>query len=125
MKTARENILIYGLIDWVNLGGVHSYALQEDRSASLSEVQQKTLDTIRSLVSDGLVELGDLAGEDGSFVAWNTQLDESMKEIHDIYVNHFDDSLTWTIYCWLNLTGKGEQVAESLEQKYAKVPSDS
>jgi hypothetical protein len=125
MKTARENILIHGLIDWVNLGGVHSYVLQEDRSASPSEVQQKTLDTIRSLVSDGLVELGDLAGEDGSFVAWNTQLDESMKEIHDIYVNHFDDKLTWTIYCWLNLTGKGEQVAESLERKYAKVPSDS
>jgi hypothetical protein len=125
MKTARENILIEGIDDWVSLSGVHSYVLQENRTAPPSEVQQKTLETIRSLVSDGLVELGDLAGEDGSFVAWNTPLDESMKEIHDIYVNHFDDKLNWTIYCWLNLTAKGEQIAESLERKYAEARSDS
>jgi hypothetical protein len=125
MKTVRENILIEGIDDWVSLSGVHSYVLQEKRTAPPSEVQQKTLETIRALVSDGLVELGDLAGEDGRFVAWETSLDESMKEIHDIYVNHFDDKLTWTIYCWLSLTAKGKQVAESLERKYEEVRSNS
>jgi hypothetical protein len=125
MKTARENILIEGIDDWVSLSGVHSYVLQENRIAPPSEVQQKTLETIRALVSDGLVELGDLAGEGGSFVAWATPLDESMEEIYDVYVNHFDDKLNWTIYCWLNITGKGKQVAESIERKYAEVRSDS
>jgi hypothetical protein len=76
-------------------------------------------------VSDELFELGDLSGKVGHFVAWKTSLDESMKEIHDVYVNHFDDKLNWTIYCWLNLTAKGEQVAEALERKYAEVRSDS
>jgi hypothetical protein len=63
MKTARENILIHGLIDWVRLSGVHSYVLQENRTAPPSELQQETLEMIHSLVSDGLVELGDLAGQ--------------------------------------------------------------
>jgi hypothetical protein len=52
-------------------------------------------------------------------------IDESMKEIHDVYVNHFDDRALWVWDCWLNLTAQGEQVAESLERKYAKVHSDS
>jgi hypothetical protein len=125
MKTARENILIHGLIDWVSLAHVHSDVLQENRTAPPSEVQQKTLDTIRALVSDGLFELGDLSGEDGSFVAWNTQLDESMKRIYDLYVKHFDNNSLWIWECWLDLTEKGEKIAESIEQKYTKVRSDS
>lgn len=114
MKTARESILVHGLIDWVDLARVHSDILQENPSAPLSDVQKKTLETIRSLVSEGLFELGDLSGEGGRFVAWDTPLDESMKELYNVYVTHFDDRLTWTIYCWLNLTDKGEQIARLL-----------
>jgi hypothetical protein len=125
MKTARENILIEGFDDSVDLGGVHQYVARENPSASLSDVQSKTLEVIRSLVDDGLVELGSMSGNGGCFVTWETSLDESMKEIHDVYVNHFDDSGLWSWYCWLNLTAKGEQAAESLERKYAEVRSDS
>jgi hypothetical protein len=121
MKTARENILIEGLDDSVDLGGVHQYVVQEDPSLSLSEVQDNTLEIIRSLVDDGLVELGSMSGKGGHFVTWETSLDESMQEIHDVYVNHFDDRGLWIWYCWLNLTSKGEQIAESLEQKYAEI----
>jgi hypothetical protein len=125
MKTARENILIEGLDDSVDLGGVHQYVARENPSASLSDVQSKTLEIIRSLVDDGLIELGSMSGEGGYFVTWDTPLNESMKEIHDIYVNHFDDDGLWSWYCWLNLTAKGEQVAESLQRKYAEVRSNS
>jgi hypothetical protein len=114
MRTAREKILIQGLIDWVSLAHVHSDVLQENRTASSSEVQQKTLDTIRSFVADGLFELGDLSGEGGRFVAWDTPLDESMKRIYDLYVKHFDNNSLWIWECWLNLTDKGEQVAQPL-----------
>jgi hypothetical protein len=125
MKTAREKILIQGLIDWVDLGRIHWHVSQEDRSASPLEVQQKTLDTIHALVSDGLFELGDLSGEGGSFVAWDAPLDESMKRIYDLYVKHFDDNSLWIWECWLNLTAKGEHVAESVERKYAEARSES
>jgi len=50
------------------------------------QVQRETLETIRSLVSDGLFELGDLSGEGGSFVAWSGSLDESIQKISDVYV---------------------------------------
>jgi hypothetical protein len=125
MKTARENILIEGLDDSVDLGGVHQYVAHENPSASLSDVQSKTLEIIRALVDDGLVELGSMSGEGGLFVTWDTTLDESMNEIRDVYVNHFDDRALWVWDCWLNLTAKGRQVAESVERKYAEVRSDS
>jgi hypothetical protein len=114
MRTARENILIHGLIDWVSLAHVHSDVLQENPTASQSDLQKKTLDTIRSLVSDGLFELGDLSGEGGRFVAWETPLDESMKRIYDLYVKHFDDNSLWIWECWLNLIDKGERIAQPL-----------
>jgi len=117
MRSTRENILIHGLIDWVDLARVHSDILQENPSVPLSEVQKKTLETIRTLVSEGLFELGDLSGEGGRFVAWEAPLDESMREIYDVYVTHFNDKLTWTVYCWLNLTEKGEQIAKPLLER--------
>jgi hypothetical protein len=125
MKTARESILIEGLDDWVDLGRIHRNVAQASPSLSLSEVQQKTLDTIRSLVSDGLFELGDLSGKGGHFVSWQASLEDSMKIIYDVYITHFDDRDLWYWYCWLNLTTKGEQVAEPLERRYAEVRSDS
>src|ERR1700746_1516945 len=48
-----------------------SSVTQQTRSAAVTEVQEETLQTIRSLVSDGLFELGDLSGEGGSLVAWS------------------------------------------------------
>jgi hypothetical protein len=125
MTTAREKILIYGLDDWVDLGRIHRNVAQASPSLSLSEIQQKTLDTIRSLVGDGLFELGDLSGEGGHFVSWQTSLEDSMKIIYDVYITHFDDRDLWYWYCWLNLTAKGEQVAESVDRKHGEVPSNS
>jgi hypothetical protein len=125
MKTARENILIEGSDDSVDLGRIHYHAVRENPSASLSDVQSKTLEIIRALADDELVEIGSMSGEGGRFVTWDTPLDESMKEIHDVYINDFHDRALWVWYCWLSLTAKGEQVAEALERKYAEVRSDS
>ncbi|MBS4728859.1 hypothetical protein MSM1_11100 [Mycobacterium sp. SM1] len=81
-------------------------------------MQKKTLETIRSLVEGGLFTLGSMSGEGGRFVAWDTPLDESIKEIHDVYVNQFDDRPQWVWYCWLDLTDKGRQIAQSFYDKY-------
>jgi hypothetical protein len=55
-------------------------------------IQDKTLDLIRSLVSDGMFEVGDLMGEGGRFVAWKTPLNESIQRIRDVYVTKFEDA---------------------------------
>lgn len=59
--SARDEVLLRGLIDWVALSSVHGAVEQENSGEPLAVVQDKVLDLIRSLVVDGLFELGDLA----------------------------------------------------------------
>ncbi len=121
MKTAREKVrealLTAGLADWVDLNAVHCHVKQELPSASLSEVQSETLETIRSLVGDELFALGDLFGEHGRFAAWNESLDASLQKISDVYITHYDDKPAWVWSTWMELTDKGERVARALEEE--------
>ena len=68
------------------------------------EVQNETLELIRPLVSDGMMEVGYL-GEEGQFVP--EPRDQSLREIYDAYVIHYQDRPGWAFSFWLNLTEKG------------------
>jgi hypothetical protein len=120
MTTAREKVRIElltdGLADYVDLGAVDSQVTRHSPSSSVSEVQRETLEIIRTLVSDGLFELGDLAGEGGNLVAWTGSLDESIRRVSDVYVAQYDDPPAWVFSAWLELTHKGEQVARALQE---------
>lgn len=70
---------------------------------------------LRSLASDGLVEIGDL-GNNGRFAEWDIPLDEAIDRVRRPYVTHFDDEGAWWFACWLHLTEKGRQVAEAIEE---------
>ncbi|MBV8349837.1 MAG: hypothetical protein JOZ49_20640 [Mycolicibacterium sp.] len=111
--TPREKVLRRGIVDWVALDRIHSDVAQENQGAPLSVVQTKTLELIRSLVNEGLFELGDLTGKEGRFAAWDSSLDESIKRIRDAYVA----KSVWRWCCWLSLTEKGEQVAREIEAR--------
>jgi hypothetical protein len=113
--SARDEVLLRGLIDWVALERVHSRVARENAGESLAVIQEKVLDLIRSLVTDGLFELGDLATPNHRFGAWDTPLDESIQQIRDVYVNKFDDEAEWWFYCWLDATEKGLKAAEAIE----------
>jgi hypothetical protein len=113
--SAREEVLRWGLVDWVELDRIHWYVAKENPGKPLSVIQNKTLDLIHSLVSDGMFEVGDLTGQDGRFAAWNTPLDTSIQRIHDVYIAKFDDQNTWPWFCCLAITPKGLQVAEAIE----------
>ena len=115
--TPRENVLLRGLVDWVALDRIHWDVAQENHGAPLSVVQTKTLELIRSLVDEGLFELGDLTGNEGRFAPWDSTLDESIKRIRDVYVTNFDDQNVWPWYGWLDLTEKGERVAQEIEAR--------
>jgi hypothetical protein len=69
-----------------------------------------------------LFDVGDLTGEKGRFVAWDTPLEESMRRIYDMYVTHHDNRFGWELECWLKLTEKGLQVARTLEEKCEDSP---
>jgi hypothetical protein len=110
--SARDEVLLRGLIDWVALERVHSRVARENAGEPLAVIQEKVLDLIRSLVTDGLF---DLATPNHRFGAWDGPLDESIQRIRDVYVNQFDDDPEWWFYCWLKLTEKGRKLAEAIE----------
>jgi hypothetical protein len=120
MTTAREKVrealITAGVADWVDLNAVHCHVKQELPSASLSEVQSETLETIRTLVGDELFVLGDLSGEHGRFAAWKESLDTSIQKISDVYITQYDDPPAWVFSAWIKLTDKGERVARALEE---------
>jgi hypothetical protein len=121
VMSAREEVLLRGLIDWVALERVHNSVARENAGAPLAVIQDKVLDLIRSLVTDGLFEVGDLATADNRFRAWDTTLDESIDRIRDVYVKKFDAESAWWFCCWLDLTEEGQKVAEALEASHDSV----
>ena len=116
MNSARDNILIAGLDDWVPLSQIHGCVTEANPSASLTDIRHQTLESIRSLVRDGLCELGDLDPEGEDFVEWKVPLDQAINNISRIYVDRFEYRAPWLRCCWLNLTDKGERLARELLQ---------
>jgi hypothetical protein len=113
--SARDEVLARGLIDWVPLQRLHYHVIQEHPDMPVSKVQQLVFDLVRSLIDEGLVELGDLNGPADKFVPWTSPLAESLERIRKVYVDRYDEDTIWPWYAWLNLTPKGEAAAERIE----------
>ena len=111
----RDNLLLKGLGRPVALNAIDWKVKQQNPSASESQVQQETLETIRNLVDDGLFRLGDV--NKFRFVASKRPLDRSMHTISHRYVGHYADPRRWMFSAWMNLTDKGQQLALSLEER--------
>ncbi len=116
VASARDEVLLRGLIDWVALERVHSRVARENPSEPLAVVQEKVLDLIRTLVTDGLYVIGDLATEDHRFAAWDTPLEESIQRIREVYTKEFDDESAWWFICWLDLTEKDDKSPRPLKR---------
>ena len=68
------------------------------------------LQTIRSLLQDSLVEVGDIpARVDPGFLVWPGTLDEVMASLTERIVDRYDDPDSWEYSTWLNLTPKGQE----------------
>jgi hypothetical protein len=115
LERVRRELLLGALEGPLPLTAIDSSVTQQNRSAPETEVQNATLETIRSLVGEGLVVLGDLSDETGHLVAWSGSLEESMQKISDLYVVNYDDPGAWIWSAWLELTHKGEELARALQ----------
>ncbi|ORW06358.1 hypothetical protein [Mycobacterium kyorinense] len=113
-EKTREELLLGGLGDWVHLYQVHYHVQKNHPGFTVEQVKTETLDTIRSLVTDGLFTVGDLSGPNGSFAAWDIPLEESIKRISNAYIDQFDDETAWTWVFWLALTDKGRHAAAAI-----------
>jgi hypothetical protein len=119
----RESLLVKGLGRPVALNAVDWKIKHDNPSASTSEVQDETLEVIRTLVDDGLFKLGDVRKH--RFVSSKRSLDRSMHRISRRYVGHYERPEGWMFSAWMKLTNKGEQLALSLEQRVFDAYRDS
>lgn len=131
MGATREQVTHRLLLDAlghpVDLNTVDWHVRQQNPSATPSDVQNETLEFIRSLVNDGLFRMGheaivrnhpgSTATEGQRFVAWHHPLEHSIRHISHDYLKHYDDPEQWIYSAYLALTDQGEQLARSLEQK--------
>ena len=111
----RDNLLLKGLGKPLAINAIDWKIKQQNRWATPSEVQNETLEVVRSLVDDGLFRLGDVHMH--RFFTWKRPLDRSMHKISHRYVDHYDDPERWMFSAWLKLTDKGEKLAQSIEDK--------
>ncbi|ORA19549.1 hypothetical protein BST12_17150 [Mycobacterium angelicum] len=117
-ENVRKELLLDGLVDYIDLNAVDWNVRQHNPSASRQEVQNESLAVIRSLLSEGLVVLGAMSGEGGRWRAWQEPLDASLQKISDVYVSRYDDPPAWVWSSWMALTDKGRSVAESTSKSH-------
>src|ERR1700721_625261 len=116
-EVVRNQLLIDALGGPIVLKAVVRQVKPHNPAASPVEVQNETLDAIREWVSDELFRIGAPVGKSQRFEAWHHRSEHSLHQISHVYVKHYGDPEKWMFSAWLSLTGKGELLARSLEEK--------
>jgi hypothetical protein len=106
----RQELLYDGIIEPVNMSRIDSQVRCVMPKASTEQRQQAAVEAIRSLVDDGLVEPG-FPGQDGEFVV--EALGDTLAEVDDKYLGHYERPSAWMWCAWLKLTDKGWAAATS------------
>lgn len=109
----RAELLTSGLSDWVSLAEVQQIISHFQLADSDTERQGLVLETIRLLLSEGLMQIGELPGKDGAFPAWEP-IDAAMDRLHERFVVHYNEPASWDYSIWLGLTDAGRKVAKEL-----------
>ncbi|MCX8563921.1 hypothetical protein OS122_23775 [Mycolicibacterium mucogenicum] len=104
----RADILAGGRDDYVSMADIRGRINRRKLVTTDAERQQLMLTTIRSLLEDGLVEVGDIPGpDDPGFLVWPGQIDDVMAELTERIVEQWEDPGSWEYSTWLNLTEAG------------------
>jgi hypothetical protein len=115
LPDAAREVLVYGTIDWVELGQIHWRVSEVSPGEPVPLLQQRTLELIADLVRGGLARLGSISSNALGFVPWDCSLDDALNRIRSVYIVDYDDSNAWEWFCLLELTRRGELVARSIE----------
>ena len=109
----RAQLLISGLSDWVSLAEVQQIISHFQLADTDEERRDLIIRTIRSLLDDGVVQIGELPGRDGTFPAWEP-IDVAMARLRERFVGHYNEPTSWDYSIWLGLTEAGRGVAKAL-----------
>jgi hypothetical protein len=107
----EEEILVRGLADWVMFAEV--YDLTRDWALERSlDPRTESLRVLRVLLSEGLVEIGDVE-RDAGFVPWGLGADEALERVVDRW-DRLNADLNLGDVCWLSNTAQGDARAQAL-----------
>lgn len=112
LDDARSKILLRAREDWVSLGEAR-YLVGLTSSGGPPELRELTLSAIESLVSDGLVELGDLQPQ---FERWGVDDATALRRVRDGWAVPGVELRPGDV-CWLATTPAGDDLAEQLRQR--------
>lgn len=115
----RAELLTSALYDLVPLAEVESVIIHDNLAETLSAQQELALRTIRSLLQDELMQLGDLPYPGEKFAGWDLSIDAAMERVHDLFVVKYDDRESWDLTIWLGLTPAGKRQAHRLKGEAA------
>ena len=108
----RNDILAYGLYESVSMADVRGCLDRRGLATAPAVRQQLILDTVRSLLADGLIDVGNIPGpDDPGFLAWPGDIDEVVRQLADRVVDRWEDPDSWEYSTWLNLTPAGQITA--------------
>ncbi len=112
----RNELLLDGLAMCVPMAQVTSVTKRHHLADTVEDEQNLVLRTIRSLLDDGLMKIGDILGaSDERVVPWDLSIDAAMDRVHDLFVGHYNEPTLWDLTIWFQLTPDGERLAESLK----------
>jgi hypothetical protein len=115
MDALREAVLAGGYDDFVSMADVQADIFGGHLKDMSTEQRQLVVDTVRSLLEDDLVEVGDIPGrDDPGFMTWPGTIDEVMTQFVDRFIGCHQDPLQWQYRIWLNLTEKGRRASAEL-----------
>lgn len=110
--TLREQILNVGLDDWVSLAEVETIIERYHLADTAPERQKITLEAVRSLLDEGLAQVGVPPGRgEQQFCPWPGSVDEVMGQLTERFVGHYDDPDSWEYAIWIGLTTEGDRAA--------------
>jgi hypothetical protein len=112
----RRRLLSDAVGNCLPMAHVTSVMRREQLAGTVAAQQEVVLRTIRSLLDDGLMKVGDILGaSDERVVPWDLSIDAAMDRVHELFVGHYDEPTLWDLTIWLQLTPDGERLAKSLE----------
>jgi hypothetical protein len=111
----RAELLTSALSDWVSLAEVQQIISHFQLAETDAGRQDLVLRTIRSLLEDGLMQIGELPGPDETFPAWEP-VDVAMDRLQERFVGHYDEPASWDYSIWLGLTEVGRNMATELRK---------
>ncbi len=113
----RTALLVSALSDLAPLVEVETAITHYQLCENVRAQQQLALQTIRSLLDDGLMRIGELPYPGEKFTGWDLSIDAAMERVYDLFVTHYNEPVLWEFRIWLGLTPAGERLAKQLRNQ--------